>query len=184
MNRPNLAKGTSHLILGLILACLFSITSCNTEHKHEHSTMAASDLIGAANELDSLFLVAFNKGDAEAIMKLHWNSPELRAYPPGGEMQMKGYDAVKAAYVRDFATNKGAKLEYTSVNNIPFVDVVVGHGTFKWSMTKEDGSPMEFHGRYTEVKAMKDGKMVIIVDHTSVPMMTEEEGKEEETEEQ
>lgn len=147
---------------------LLTLASCGNEAKKD-ATPSTADLMAAANELDSLFLVAFNSGDAEAIMKLHWNNPDLRAYPPG-EMQVNGFDAVKAGYVRDFALSKGAKLEYTNANNIPFADGVVGYGTFKWTMPMEGAEPMVFDERYTEVKAMKDGKLVIIVDHTSMPM--------------
>ncbi len=153
-----------------ILTALFLLTlaSCNNGKRNE-ATPTTADLMTAANELDSLFLVAFNNGDAEAIMKLHWNSPDLRAYPPG-ETQINGFEAVKASYVRDFTMSKGAKLEYTNANNISFADGVVGHGTFRWTMPMEAGAPMVFEGRYSEVKAMKDGKMVIILDHTSMPM--------------
>jgi ketosteroid isomerase-like protein len=133
------------------------------------ASVTTTDLIAAANELDNLFLVAFNNGDAEAIMKLHWNSPDLRTYPPG-ETQVNGFDAVKAGYVRDFSSNKGATLEYTDSNNIPFADGVVGYGTFRWTMPMEGSEPMVFDGRYTEVKAMRDGKLVIVIDHTSMPM--------------
>ena len=136
---------------------------------NKNATNSTADILKAANELDSLFLVAFNNGDADAIMKLHWNSPDLLAYPPG-EMQVKGFEAVKAGYVRDFAMNKGAKLEYTNANNIPFEGGVVGYGTFRWTMPMNGAEPMVFDGRYTEVKAMRDGKLVIIVDHTSMPM--------------
>jgi len=148
---------------------LASIISCNAE-VNATKTVSKTELITAANELDSLFLIAFIMGDVEAIMKLHWNSPELIAYPPG-EPQLNGFEAVKASYVRDFSMNKGAKLEYINTNNIPFEDAVIGHGIFRWSMPMEGASPMVFEGRYTEVKAMKDGKMVIILDHTSVPML-------------
>lgn len=157
---------TSNLIL--IALFLLTFVRCSNEAK-KAEVVSTADMLAAANELDSLFLVAFNNGDAEAIMKLHWNSPDLRAYPPG-EMQVNGFDAVKAGYVRDFASSKGSKLEYTSTNNIPFADGVVGHGTFRWTMPMEGGSPMVFDGRYSEVKAFKDGKMVIILDHTSMPM--------------
>ncbi|MEP7197959.1 MAG: nuclear transport factor 2 family protein [Saprospiraceae bacterium] len=152
------------IVLTLItIAMLFN--ACNSGQPKDNRT----DLLASANELDSLFLVAFNSGDADAIMKLHWNSPELNAYPPG-EMQVSGYDKVKESYTRDFATNKAAKLEYTDAHNMVFNDVVVGYGTFKWTMPMEGGAPMEFNGRYSEVKAMKDGKLVILLDHTSVPM--------------
>lgn len=154
----------------ILLVFLFQISSgCNTVSVKKETEISAADLILAADELDSLFLVAFNNGDAEAIMNLHWNSPDLRTYPPG-EPQVNGFDAVKASYTKEFAASKGAKLEYLSANNIPFADGVVGHGIFRWSMPMEGGEPMVFEGRYTEVKAFKDGKMVIILDHTSMPM--------------
>jgi len=150
-----------------IIKQLARLTSSNEAKKA--ASVSTTDLIAAANELDNLFLVAFNNGDAEAIMKLHWNSPDLRTYPPS-ETQVNGFDAVKAGYVRDFSSNKGATLEYTDANNIPFADGVVGYGTFRWTMPMEGSEPMVFDGRYTEVKAMRDGKLVIVIDHTSMPM--------------
>ena len=133
------------------------------------SILSDADLLTAAEELDSQFIVAFNNGDAEAMMKLYWNSPDLRAYFPT-EMQLNGYDAVKEAYIKDFASNKGAKLEYTNANNIPLSGGVVGYGTFRITMPIEGGEQMIFDGRFTEVKEIKDGKMVVTVDHVSVPM--------------
>jgi ketosteroid isomerase-like protein len=148
---------------------LLAFAGCNSGTNKNAAAVSTADLIAAANELDSLYLVAFNNGDADAIMKLHWNSPELRVYLPG-EMQASGFDAVKASYVRDFAASKGAKLVYTNANNIPFGDAVVGHGTYRWTMPIEGGSPIVSDGRYSLVKAMKDGKMVIVLDHASVPI--------------
>ena len=152
-----------------ITLSVITIVSCTTEQKQDKAETATMDLIAAAEELDSLFIVAFNKGDVDAMMKLYWNSPDLRAYFPT-EMQINGYDAIKESMIKDFSTNKGAKLEYTNANNIPFADGVVGHGTFRITMPVEGAEPMVFDGRYTEVKAIKDGKMVIMVDHASVPM--------------
>ncbi len=108
-------------------------------NKSKNETVVSKvDLITSAEEIDSLFLVAFNNGDADAMMKLYWNSPELRAYFPT-ETQLNGYDAVKASYSKDFATNKGAKLEYISMNNVLFADGVVGHGIFRITMPVEGG---------------------------------------------
>ncbi len=142
---------------------------CSNETKKE-ATISTADLIAEAEKLDSLFILAFNNGDADAMMKLYWNSPDLRAYFPT-EMQLNGYDAVKAAYIKDFTINKGAKLVYISSTNVPFADGVVGQGIFSITMQMEGGEAMVFEGRFTEVKAMKDGKMVVTVDHASVPMM-------------
>ncbi|HEU4471532.1 MAG TPA: hypothetical protein VFR58_10640 [Flavisolibacter sp.] len=91
-------------------------------------------------------------------------------------MQLKGYEAIRDFYTKDFASNKGARLEYTSNSNIPFKDVVIGHGTFKWTMPIAGAEPIVLEARHTEVKAMKDGKMVIVVDHTSAPMRVEAQG--------
>jgi ketosteroid isomerase-like protein len=113
--------------------------------------------------------VVFNNGDVDGLMKLHWNSPELLSYPPD-ELQLKGYDAVKNSYTKGFSENKGARLEYTSTYNIPYTDGVAGFGTYRWVMPIEGGSPIIVEGRYTDVKAYKDGKMVIIHDHSSVLM--------------
>lgn len=159
MTTINTTTSTALIIVALL------ISSCGTEQPKP----AAVDLKAEAEKLDSAFLTAFNAGDAEAIMQLHWNSSELRAYTPG-EMEVKGYDAVKASYVKDFAGSKGATLTITEANNIVYPDVVVGHGRFTWAMPVEGGAPMTVEGRYTEVKAMKDGKMVIVLDHTSAPM--------------
>lgn len=158
----------------LLLCCSLVLASCGAGEEKATDATPVVDLMAAAEDLDSLFLVAFNNGDAEALMQLYWNSPELRAYPPG-EAQQNGYDAVKAAMTKEFAMNKGAQLEYTKTSNIVFADGVVGHGTFRWTMPMEGGEPMVMGGRYTEVKEMKDGRMVITVDHTSAPMPAPEE---------
>ena len=152
----------------------FVIMGCGAPSSPPSAGPTAGDLMAAASELDSLFLVAFNTGDAESLMRLYWNSPDLRAYPPG-EMQQNGYEAVKAAMTKEFAMNKGAKLEYLNTNNLVFAGGVVGHGTFRWTLPMEGGAPMVMEGRYMEVKEMKDGRMVITVDHTSAPMAPPEE---------
>ncbi len=156
-------------LLSLIALLLFTVMSCTPETKEQEATMSKEELIAAGAELDSLYLIAFNKGDVDALMKLHWNSPELLSYPPG-EQQVKGYDAIKASYAKDFASSKGATLEYLSVVNVPFTDGVAGYGRYRWTMPVEGGSHMVMTGRYSDIKAFKDGQMVIVFDHSSVPM--------------
>ncbi len=167
----NAMKTTRNLWMYVALISASMVFNACTQAKESAPEV---DLKAAAEELDSLFLAAFNSGDAEAMMKLYWNSPELKAYFPV-EQQLTGYEAVKASYVRDFESMKGAKLEYTDAHNMVFKDVVIGYGTFKVTMPVEGGEPMQMEGRFTEVKAMNDGKMVIILDHASVPMPAPEE---------
>ena len=153
-----------------------AIVSCNDQQDSNSSAMTEQELLAAANRLDSMFLAAFNKGDVDAFMQLYWNSPDLAAYPPARVMQLKGYEAVKEFYTQDFVSNKGGYLEYITNSNVPFKDIVIGHGTFRWTMPLPAGEPIVLEGRHTVVKTMKDGKMVIVLDHTSGPMMPEGAG--------
>ena len=111
-----------------------AMVSCDDQQDSNSSPMTEQELLAAANRLDSMFLAAFNKGDVDAFMQLYWNSPDLSAYPPARVMQLKGYEAVKEFYTKDFALNKGGHLEYITNNNVAFKDLVIGHGTFRWTM--------------------------------------------------
>lgn len=169
MNTQSYTDILSSKIILVFTILMTIITGCINDAKMAQDEMSEAELLAEAEKLDSLFIVAFNSGDAEAMMNLYWNSPDLRAYYPM-DMKLDGYNAVKASYVRDFTSSKGALLEYLDVHNIPFKDGVVGHGTFRITMPMEGSEPMVFDGRFTEVKAMKDGKMVVILDHASMPL--------------
>lgn len=156
-------------LINLSTFLILTMASCNSGPNKDNSAYTTDELMAAAKELDSLYLVAFNNGDVDGLMKLHWDHPELRTYPPG-EMQLSGFDAVKKSYIKDFAANQGAMIEYTSTNNIPFSDGVAGYGTYRWVKPVEGGSPIVMEGRYSDIKAYKDGKMLIIHDHSSMPM--------------
>jgi ketosteroid isomerase-like protein len=97
---------------------------------------------------------------------MYWKSPDAVSYPPG-EMEMHGWDAIKAGMERDFSEAQRGKLELIESKNTVAGDVVIGWG--KWRYTVP-GTPVEITGRYTDVKAKKDGKWVYIHDHASVPI--------------
>lgn len=157
-----------HLILHsstFILCCM--IAGCSAPATKEQTTTRSKEqLIKEGYTLDSLYLEAYNKGDAEALMAIHWNSPELLSYPPG-KLEVKGYDAIKAMYAKDFADNKGAKLEYLSVVNVPLGEGVAGYGTYRWTLPVGADSSIVMEGRYSDIKEYRDGKMVIVFDHSS-----------------
>lgn len=169
MNKSSVTNVLRMSIFVLTASAVLVFASCNSGTNKDEATVSTTDLIAEANELDSLFLVAFNNGDADAITKLYWNSPELQLYPPGEE-KLNGFDAVKSWYVKNFESTKGAKLEYISTNNVPYADGVVAHGVFRWTMPMEGGHPMVVVCSYAEFKAFKNGKMVIVLDHSSMPM--------------
>ncbi len=134
--------------------------------------MEATDdtaLIDAANALDQQFVDAFNAGDADAVAALFWNSPEVVSYPPDA-MQARGIDAIKAGWAQALEATPGATLELTESNQFVVGDGVVGHGTFTMTVPVPDEEPTTILGRFTDVKAERDGTWVYLVDHGSVPI--------------
>jgi ketosteroid isomerase-like protein len=126
----------------------------------------SAELISAAAALDRQFAEAFNKGDVDALMATYWNSPNLVSFGPEG-MGTKGFDAVKAEAAGMFKTMPGAKIELVTNNDV-HGDVVLGWGTWKMTIPTPAG-PQVVEGRFSDVKAMRDGKMVYIMDHASMP---------------
>ena len=144
------------LFLMTMLAIFLLVNpGCQAEIKHEEERPSTDDMMTAAVAVDSLYQVHFNNGDLDGLMSIHWNSPELISYPTA-EMKVKGFDAVKELYRKDFENFKGAKLEYVEVHNVPVDGVIMGHGIFKWSYAKEGAAPEEFTGRYSDVKAFRE----------------------------
>jgi ketosteroid isomerase-like protein len=154
------------LIILLIVAGVV-LNGCKKQEKE----VDAEALLTAANELDRNFIEAYNNGDLERLMSMYWNSPDLYTFMPGGSMMAHGYEETKKVFMEDFKNNTGAKITIEDSENRVEGDVVLGHGTFTWTLEKEGQEPIISKGRYTDVKAMKDDKMVFIVDHASVPMM-------------
>ncbi|HEX9658118.1 MAG TPA: nuclear transport factor 2 family protein [Bacteroidota bacterium] len=127
------------------------------------------EMIAAAKDLDQKFVEAYNKGDVDAVMATYWNSPDLVSYPPDA-MQAKGWEAAKEGITHALSAMPGFKLELTAPEYIVAGDMVISYGTWKGTVTPPAGEPMTFEGRYSDVKAKKDGKWVYIMDHASVPL--------------
>lgn len=153
-------NNVSRIVAGLMVAAFMSV-----------SAFAATpeDMIKGAKGLETAFLKAFNEHNAEAMAPLYWNSPDVVLMPPD-MMLVKGAAAVNAAFVQMMPMMKDCKLEITESHQVPVGDVVVGWGLFKLTAPGPDGKPMESLGRFSDVKAERDGKWVYLVDHASVPM--------------
>ena len=156
-----------HAILAATLALL---VGCAAPSAAPPDTEA---LTAAANTLDDAFLAAFNAGDAEALNNLYWNSPEVVSFPPD-EMMLRGFDAIKQGNAAAMVKMAGAKLELIERHQVPVGEAVIGYGTWRMTMPGPDGQPMEMAGRYSDVKAERDGKWVYLMDHASVPTPAEE----------
>ena len=127
-----------------------------------------AEMVSAANALDQQFVEAFNKGDADAMMATYWNSPNLVSFNPEGGGQ--GFDAAKAGIAGMLAAMAGAKLELYDIHNDVHGDVVLGWGRWRLTMPAAKGPAQTMEGRYTDLKAQKDGRWVYVMDHASVPV--------------
>jgi ketosteroid isomerase-like protein len=126
-------------------------------------------MVAAAHALDQRFVEAFNRADVDGLMATYWNDPNLVSVGPDG-MGTKGWDATKAAAAGMFPSMPGAKLELVETHNDAHGDVVLGWGRWRMTIPAPKGPAMVLEGRFTDVKAQKDGKWVYLADHASVPL--------------
>jgi ketosteroid isomerase-like protein len=92
-------------------------------------------------------------------------------FPPDA-MMVKGSDSLRNMFVQFLATMKGCRLEMKETHQMPVGEVVLGWGLWRLTMPAPDSgsAPIEMLGRYTDVKAERDGKWVYLMDHASVPV--------------
>ena len=149
----------AHIIVPAVLALM---AGCGPQSGN-HDQMVAS-----AKELDRRFIAAFNNHDLDAMMENYWKSPDLVVYP-GATLEATGWEAVRSMFGTELPAMTGT-LELLDAHYMVAGDVVIGYGKWRVTMRGPDGSPMDFTGRYTDVKAERDGKWVYVLDHASVPI--------------
>ncbi len=152
-------NGFTRIAAGLVAAAFITATA---------TAASPEDMLKGAKGLEVAFLKAFNEGNAEAMVPLYWNSPEVVLLPPDA-MVVRGPQAIKESFAQMAVTMKGCSLEITESHQLPVGEVVVSWGLFKLTMPGPDGKPMEMLGRFSDVKAERDGKWVYLVDHASMP---------------
>jgi len=126
-------------------------------------------MIANAKVLDQRFIEAYNKGDVDGVMACYWNSPDLVNYSPGS-LEERGWQAVRDGVAGFFAGAPGLKAELLETNYMVAGDKVVGWGKWRMTIPTGKGDPMVISGRYTDVKAKRNGRWVYILDHASVPL--------------
>ena len=146
-------------VLGLVFGCRSAPQGPSTE-----------EMISAANALDQAIVAAFNRGDADAMASLYWDSPDVVFFPPDA-LLARGLAAIKAADAQSLKTMQGAKLELTESHQMRAGEVVIGWGLWRIRTPEPDGKTSEMVGRYTNLKAERDGKWVYLIDHASVPQL-------------
>ena len=151
-----------YLFLLPVLVLALLIQGCSSKPAESQKEM-----IKAADELDKKFGDAFNKGDVNAVMETYWNNTELVSFSPDA-LEGANYEQCKVGLTKALEAMKGATLQFSKSQNTVAGEVVLGSGY--WTITLPDSASTKLNGRYTDVKAKKDGKWVYIMDHASVPL--------------
>ncbi len=153
----------THLAGGFIsgIACTLLMGCAATQAQNQK-------MILAARAVDQRFVSAYNHGDIDDIMSNYWNSPDLIVYPPTA-LETKGWSAVKAGIAQGLANAPGARLDFIDSRYQAAGDVVICSGKWRMTLPSKDGFPFVVEGRYTNVKAERNGKWVFILDHASIP---------------
>ncbi len=153
-----------------ILYPLFSILFFLTLSPGCNKPAANHDImIAAAKELDSRWVETFNRGDVDGLMDVYWNNPALLVYPSDA-MELLGWEQVRNSYSRTMSNMKQATATLSDTRYTVAGDVVICYGKWTIVVPTEEGPIFEIHGRYSDVKAERDGKWVIVMEHGSVPM--------------
>ncbi len=138
-------------------------TSCSPPGP-DHTAM-----IEAAKAVDSEWVEAFNRADIDALMRIYWNNPALLVYPSDA-MELHGWEQVRDSYTKMMSNMKNSTASLSDTRYTAAGDVVICSGKWTIVVPTEEGPVFEIHGRYSDVKAERDGKWVIVMEHGSVPM--------------
>ena len=125
-------------------------------------------MIAAATALDEQFVAAYNAGDGAALAALYADSPDTVSMAPD-TMVSRGIAAIRADTER-MVPMTDLKLELTETHHIALADAVISSGLWKLTMPGPEGAMVTIEGRFSDVKAERNGKWVYLVDHASVPM--------------
>ncbi|MCU0622147.1 MAG: nuclear transport factor 2 family protein [Gemmatimonadales bacterium] len=130
---------------------------------------APAEMVAAAEALDKAYVDAFNRDDADALMATYWNSPDLVSIGLDGSVA-RGWDTVSAEWHASMDGFPQSRLELLEPQNVAVGDVVMGWGSWRITAPSDSGPPEVLEGPYTDIKALRDGRWVRVMDHASVPL--------------
>ena len=157
-----MSTAASRFLVGITIVMSIFVSACASPPDEQA-------MIAAAKAVDQTWLDTFNKGDIEALMALYWKDPSLLVYPSDG-MELRGWEEVANSYRGMMSYMRGATATYGEIRYTVAGDMVVGFGRWTITVPTPEGPVFEINGRFSDVKAEKDGKWVIIMEHGSVPM--------------
>jgi ketosteroid isomerase-like protein len=145
----NMRKLSALFILSLVLLTM----SCSKKFTPE-------EMLAAAKEIDQKSAAAANNKDIATYMTFRWNSPDYTVLDLTNFV--KGFETFKKAYMDWVATLKECKFEFTETQNTVSGDIVIGQHKWKAENVGPDGVRKHQTGLYSDVKAFRDGKWVVV----------------------
>jgi ketosteroid isomerase-like protein len=120
------------------------------------------EMVKIANALDKKGPELYNSNDSDGFLANYWKSPELVVID--GNASLIGWEAWRAEIKTQIQNKKpGSIFEYTESHNLPVGEFILGYGRWR------GGAPGSQHdGLYTNLRALRDGKWVTIMDHYSI----------------
>ncbi|MCC6829325.1 MAG: nuclear transport factor 2 family protein [Novosphingobium sp.] len=159
-----------------VMACALGACEGTPPPKSATASTAASDRA----EIERLVVTEMEGARDHDIDKT------MSVYAPGDELVLfdaapgvfKGYDAMKAAYLKYFAMFPGRPV--TEIQDLTIGvsgDLAFAHSIQKWDFQKPDGTVLKTMHRVTNVFRRIDGKWLCVHEHASVPVnLFKEEG--------
>jgi ketosteroid isomerase-like protein len=164
---------TRHMRLALRLttcgAVLALAGACGPKASAPAEGPTPAEMIAAAAALDSEYVAAFNRDDADALMATYWKSPRLVSIGLDGSAP-EGWEGVSAAWHESMDGNPDSRLEFMESQNVPLGKAVIGWGRWRITTASDSGPPRVLEGPYSDVKMFQDGRWVRVLDHASVPI--------------
>ena len=127
-------------------------------------------MLASAHALDETFLEAMNNGDLEAVVACY--AEDAVSMDPGS-MMATGRAAIRESFGGFFSSMQGAHIEILESHDLICGDAVASYGLLRITVPGPDGSETAMEGRFTDLKAERDGKWVYLLDHASFPMPME-----------
>jgi uncharacterized protein (TIGR02246 family) len=112
-------------------------------------------------ELDQLFVQAFNSGDVDALIALY--EPEASFNPEPGQV-VTGTQAIREALGNFLAMNPKLTLEVKNLNQSS--DIALTSANWHLTATGPDGNPVDMRGQSVEVsRRQPDGTWRFVIDN-------------------